>query len=315
MEILFYILSMILLLMLIIYLITPSDKLFEFSLNLERSLAHLNLKTVSITEGEISYLESKNKNLPTLVLLHGFGANKDNWTRMSKYLSNKYHVIALDLPGFGESFKSPKLEYGILTQVARVNEFAKAIKMKKFHIAGNSMGGLIAANYAVTYPSEVKSLWLLNTLGVISAPLSEMAKMIKNNQPPILIAKNAKDFDELLGFLFHKKPFLPKFAKDVLAKEAISNAENNSKIFQELLTINTETSTINLEKILINFTKPLLVTWGDKDRVLHYKAAGILATIVPQAQINVMTDIGHLPMLEAPKQTANEFLEFDRINH
>lgn len=311
MDIIFYILGLILILVVLAYFITPSDKLFKFTQNLERSSSNLNRKAVSIAEGDVVYLESKNKSLPTLLLIHGFGANKDNWTRISKYLSGKYHIIALDLPGFGESFKSPDLEYGILAQVARVNEFVKAINVSNFHIAGSSMGGLIAANYAVNYPSDVKTLWLLNTLGVASAPLSEMAELIKQGNSPMLIVKNTSDFDELLNFLFHKKPYMPKFAKHYLAKEAISNAGNNSKIFSEIRKVNDENSTINLEKILVNFSKPLLVTWGDKDRVLHYKGAEVLAAMLTQAQIKIMTDIGHLPMLETPKVTAQIFIKFD----
>ena len=209
MEIFFYLLILVFILVVVSYLTLPSEKLFKLTQNLERSSANLILKSASITEGDITYLESDNTSLPTLLLVHGFGANKDNWTRISKFLSDKYHIVALDLPGFGESFKSPELGYGIPAQVARVNEFVKAINVTDFHIGGNSMGGLIAANYAVNYPNDVKSLWLLNTLGVITAPLSDMARMIKQGKPPILIAKNPQDFDELLEFLFHKKPFLP----------------------------------------------------------------------------------------------------------
>lgn len=312
MENLIYLLIVIIVIGILAYLLIPSDVLFKFTQNLERSSANLKLKTVSITDGKITYLESDNKDLPTLLFIHGFGANKDNWTRISKHLSDKYHIVALDLPGFGESFKSPNLEYGILEQVARVNEFVKAINITNFHIAGNSMGGLISANYAVTYDSEVKSLWLLNTLGVASAPLSEMAEKIQNKEPIVLIVKSLQDFDKLMNFLFHKAPSIPKFAKKYLAKEAMSNAENNAKIFSEIRSVHDEDSSINLEKILTNFTKPLLVTWGDKDRVLHYKGAEILKSIVPHAQVNVTTDIGHMPMLEIPKETAQEFLKFSQ---
>jgi len=53
----------------------------------------------------------------TLVLLHGFGANKDNWTRLAKYLMSHYRIIAPDLPGFGESSSPNDIDYTVAAQV------------------------------------------------------------------------------------------------------------------------------------------------------------------------------------------------------
>jgi pimeloyl-ACP methyl ester carboxylesterase len=77
----------------------------------------------------------------SVLLLHGFGADKDNWNLFSRYLTKRYHVIAPDLPVFGESSKIWSDQYNISAQVERVHDFVKQLGLKSFHLAGNSMGG------------------------------------------------------------------------------------------------------------------------------------------------------------------------------
>ena len=98
----------------------------------------------------------------TCCLSTGSGADKDNWDRFAKRLTGSYRVIAPDVPGFGDSSKIPGAKYDMQTQVMRVHEFVRAIGLKKFHIAGNSMGGLIAGMYAASYPEDVLTLGLFD---------------------------------------------------------------------------------------------------------------------------------------------------------
>src|ERR1700710_2020288 len=69
--------------------------------NAERGAAGLERKETDIPGLHVVYLEG-GQGKP-LLLLHGFGADKDNWTRVARYLTPHFHVFALDLPGYGES--------------------------------------------------------------------------------------------------------------------------------------------------------------------------------------------------------------------
>lgn len=310
----FYAFIIFLALISIAYVFTPSEKLFKLALSIERSIAGLELKKTNISEGEIYYLEGGVDQTETLLLLHGFGANKDNWTRLAKHLTKQYHIIAIDLPGFGDSFKNIDLNYDVLNQVNRVNEIVSILNLKQFHIGGNSMGGYIAGNYAVAFPNQVKTLWLLNPLGIASAPNSEMSKMIQQNHPPAVLAKNPQEYENLISFVFYKQPFIPSFMIDELAKQAENNYQLHAKIFKSLHQVSQgETAfTSALDTVLINFPKPVLITWGDKDRVLHPLGATKLAEIIPNTQVNMMQNIGHLPMIEAPDTTAKQFILFNK---
>ncbi|CZF83252.1 Lipase 1 precursor [Grimontia celer] len=305
----FYILVFILLLV-IAYVMTPAEKRFEWGVATERKMAGLVLKTTTISEGEVRYLEGGSGT--PLLLLHGFGADKDNWVRMSKHLTGKYRVIAPDLPGFGESLKQPDLNYDVPAQVERLKAFVEAIGLSEFHIGGNSMGGYIAGNYAVEHPEQVLSLWLLNPLGVATSPDSEMFAMLRQQERPAVLVGDAEQYKELLAFAFHKPPFIPGFIIKELAKRAQVSFPLNSQIFQQIHHIDDGQVhfTVPLDTVLEGFHKPTLITWGDNDRVLHVAGADILGKLVPQSEVQVMKDMGHLPMIEAPSQTAKQFLQF-----
>ena len=77
-----------------------------------------------------------------LILLHGFGGSKESWNEIIPYLMKDYSIIAIDLPGFGESSKNTNFNYSIDSQVFRLHAFIEQLGLKNCHIAGNSMGEL-----------------------------------------------------------------------------------------------------------------------------------------------------------------------------
>jgi abhydrolase domain-containing protein 6 len=296
----------------LIYTFAPADILFKLAISAERKVAGLSVKTVNIDEGLVSYLEGGTGE--TLILLHGFGANKDSWNRLARNLSDDYHIIALDLPGFGDSFKPMTLDYDVDSQTKRLDEFINKLKLTQFHIAGNSLGGYIAGNYAALFSDNVRSLWLLNPLGVVSAPDSQMFEMIKQKKRPIVLAKDLSEYQELISYVFYQPPFLPDFFIVESAKQAQRDFPIHSKIFENIhhsadFEINLSSP---LDIALKDFPKPVLITWGDKDRILHHDGAKVLASLIPNAKIQLMENMGHLPMMEAPTITADQFILFTR---
>jgi abhydrolase domain-containing protein 6 len=159
---------------LIVYFFMPGT-IFGLVQILERKASGLQEKTIVVNNLNIHYLEG-GKGEP-LILIHGFGANKDNWTRISKFLTPHFRVIAPDLPGFGESSKEPGNKYTIKDQSYFIKKFAEKIKISSFHIGGSSMGGNIAGYYAFLFPGNLKSLFLIAPGGVFSSEPSEMQQM------------------------------------------------------------------------------------------------------------------------------------------
>jgi abhydrolase domain-containing protein 6 len=162
-----------------IYFLFPGV-MFDLLQKAERSAGGLEQRGIDVNGLHIEYLEG-GKGDP-LVLLHGFGANKDNWTRIGKHLTPYFRVIAPDLPGFGQSSADPDGDYTIGIQAERVKAFVRTLGIKSFHLGGNSMGGNIAGVYAARYPEDLKSLLLVSPAGVASAEPSEMFRLLKEGK-------------------------------------------------------------------------------------------------------------------------------------
>ncbi|MCX7058324.1 MAG: alpha/beta hydrolase [Proteobacteria bacterium] len=145
------------------WLLATSPQAAGVWLALERRRAGLRLRTAQIPGFTLPYLEG-GRGEP-LLLVHGFGADKDNFTRIAPFLTQRFRVIALDLPGFGAATRDPAARYDIASQVERLRCFIAELGLTRFHLGGNSMGGFIAAQYAANYPAHVQTLWLLDAAG------------------------------------------------------------------------------------------------------------------------------------------------------
>jgi pimeloyl-ACP methyl ester carboxylesterase len=282
----------------------PED-MARFAASAERRAAGLERKEIDIPGFHLVYLDGGAGD--PLVLVHGFGADKDNWTRIAKYLTPHYRVIAPDLPGFGESSKPETAHYSVRDQVQYLHAFIAALQFQNGSLGGNSMGGHIAGLYAATFPSEVKTLWLLAPAGVATADLSELGALIKSGQPNPLLAQSPQDFDKIVHFVMSDPPYIPGSIKNVLAKRAAANYPLHSRIFQELLAAKPDDA---LEVSLKDNPVPTKILWGDRDRALSVSGAKILGSLLPNSSVTVMPGVGHLPMIEKPRAAAEDYLAF-----
>jgi pimeloyl-ACP methyl ester carboxylesterase len=121
-----------------------------------------------------------------------------------------------------------------------------------------------------------------------------------------LVLSSPDDFDRLLSFASHKPPFIPWPAKKVLAQKTFEHAAFNRYIFAALL----DERRVPLEPLLGEIRQPVLIIWGEFDRVLDVSSIDVMEPLLPQARVIVMQDTGHLPMLERPAETAAYYLEF-----
>jgi pimeloyl-ACP methyl ester carboxylesterase len=284
-----------------VYTAAP-ERAVRAALAYERRVAGLERKEVTLANG-LRYVYLEGGRGAPLVLLHGFGANKDNFTRVAKHLTPRYRVIVPDHVGFGESSKPPQADYAPRAQAERLRAFARALGVSKLHLGGNSMGGHIALTYAALYPKEVESLWLLNAAGVWSAPPSELRKRIKESGENPMIVKNEDEFARLVSLVTARPLMIPRPFLDVVAQERIRNRELEQRIFKQL-------AADSVEERIRGLAIPALIVWGQQDRVLHPGSAGILQMLLIRSEVVMMPGVGHLPMLEEPERSALDYLRF-----
>ncbi len=282
----------------------------RWGVNLERSRSGLVAKQITVGGLEIAYLEggTADKAGEALILVHGFGADKDNFTRVSAKLTPHYRVIIPDLPGFGESSKPDAADYRISAQADRVHALALALGVQRAHLGGSSMGGAIITAYALKYPEATASLWLLGPAGLSKAFDSELGQQIAETGKNPLLAPTPEEFPAIMQFVMSKPPFLPYSVKHVLGKRAAANYPLHARIFEQINDPNQPHPTF--DDLIQDIKIPALVVWGKEDRALNYQAGATYKAKMPQAEVIIMDGIGHLPMVEAPAQSARDYLAF-----
>ncbi|MDF1763782.1 MAG: alpha/beta hydrolase [Oleibacter sp.] len=275
----------------------------DFLVDLKRKIGGLETKEMTLDNGlTYVYMEANADKAETLVLLHGFGADKDNFTEVAPYLRD-YHLIVPDHIGFGDSSKPQNADYTPPAQAARLHELLGKIGVNTFSMGGSSMGGHIALTYAAMYPNQVQSLWLLDPGGFWSAPKSEFLLHFEETGENILSARTLKEFHGVFDFVMSKPPFVPGFVLDQKAQSRIDNYALEQQIFKQL-------GEDQLEARIKGMPVPALLVWGKEDRVLSAGAVPVVESLLPNVKTVLMDGIGHLPMLEAPYQTATDLKEF-----
>jgi pimeloyl-ACP methyl ester carboxylesterase len=281
------------------------ETVFTLLVRADRSASGLAEKHIQADGLGFAYLEGGAGE--ALVLLHGFGANKDNWTRISRLLTPHFRVIVPDLIGFGQSDRAPDNDYTVPAQVARVRRFVRALGVARLHLGGSSMGGYIAGTYAARYPDEVQSLLLIAPGGVVAAEPSEMSRRLAEGEPAPLLITDMAGYERMLDFIFYERPFIPGPVKKVLAREAITRRPHHQAIWNQLVGARNFQP---LEDRVRGLAVPTLIVWGIQDRVLHVSGADILTAAMPNARAAVLEGVGHLPMIEKPEATARAYLDF-----
>lgn len=270
----------------------------------ERSFSGLTLRHAQVDGFDIPYLEGGSG--PHLLLIHGFAGDKDNFTRIARFLTPHYHVIIPDLPGFGDATRDPGATHFMADQVERLNGLLTQLEIHQVHLGGNSMGGFIAAQFAASHPALVASVWLLDPAGTEASHDTPMLREYLSTGQMPLLGKTDDMFDIMLAATTHKAPWVPGFVRRVLARRAIADFELHTAILGQLH------ESPKLEATYGPMAVPALVVWGKQDRVLNPEGITSFKALFPNARLRLMDGIGHLPMVESPKETAQDYLAFRR---
>jgi pimeloyl-ACP methyl ester carboxylesterase len=132
-----------------------------------------------------------------------------------------------------------------------------------------------------------------------------MMERIGRGEPVPIFARNEEEFDQVMGFVFTHPPFVPSPVKRVIARRAAAYYPLNMQIFEDV-----RTRSVPFESLAAGLRTPTLIVWGDNDRVLHVSGAEVLRRLLPNSQVVIMHGVGHVPMLEDPKQVAEDYIAF-----
>lgn len=239
-----------------------------------------------------------------ILLLHGLFAQKEQWHGMLCQLAAAgFGAIAPDLPGYGESQGFPLEVYRLERQVALLNLFMDRLGIRHVHVAGNSMGGAIAALYAQEYPRQVRTLALIGApLGVVDWGPRVKDAFYQGINPFIPI--DSAQFDLELRLLFLNPPALGEDLKAALVKDYQARNRHYQQVW-DILSL--------YDRVLegeLRIRAPTLILWGEADQIFPVTGLDRLQGRL-SGQIGRLP-VGHLPMLEQPEETATLYVRFLR---
>ncbi|MEM7542425.1 MAG: alpha/beta hydrolase [Pseudomonadota bacterium] len=275
--------------------------IFDWTMTIARRTSGLQLFIAEIDGHQIPYLRG-GKGEP-LLLLHGFAANKDNWTLIARYLTPHFDLIVPDIPGFGDSARKEDCGYGVDAQLSRLIALVDSLDLDKIHVGGNSMGGYFGSLLGERLGERVKTLWLVAPAGVESPQPSEMQRLVESGDNPLLVSTVA-DFERLVGLCFVNPPPTPPPFQRVLARRAIAEGAFNQRLFQDLLDDGVSLGDAQMSQ------RRVLIVWGTEDGILHHSSLEVFKRLYPSAEAILMNNIGHLPMVEKPLEAAQDYLRF-----
>lgn len=243
---------------------------------------------------------------PTILLVHGLFANKEQWNFMLPELAKQgFHVVALDLPGYGQSLGFPMQDYALDKQVSLLHQFMKQLGIEKFHIAGNSMGGAISGLYAIKYPQDVLSLAFIgSTLGVTSPISSPTDKLLHEGKDPF-VPVNKAQLQRLLNLLFVKPPQLSAAEINAAILDNVKNQNEKENIVKMAIL---PYQTVFNNKVLMH--QPVIIFWGDEDNIFNVSGAEKLHHDLNPSNLTILKNAGHLPQLECYAPVAKAYLDF-----
>jgi pimeloyl-ACP methyl ester carboxylesterase len=242
----------------------------------------------------------------TVVLLHGFGSQAmSDWRRVIRPLSQGHRVIALDQIGFGESDK-PLVDYSIQTFVDFLGEFLRTLGVKRFSLAGESLGGWIAASYSLQAlaPGNTGQYALAKPERLILADALGQFDLRSGSSYPI-----AGSLRESAGIaiIFHDKS---RVTDDFVRHHFEIQLKANDGATQRSLWSNPQLASEIVGDRLVDITIPTLIVWGANDEVIPLAQGREYAAKIPQAKLVIIPDCGHVPPIEKPEAFLSAVIPF-----
>ena len=244
------------------------------------------------------YLHSGDGHKPPLILLHGTGGHAECYSRNLLAHGEHFDTWAIDLIGHGYSDK-PAHPYEIPTYVEHVRAVMDTLGFDRAHLSGESLGGWVAARFALTYPERTGRIVLNTTGGATMNPaVMERIKTLT------MAAVRNPDWDTVKARLEWLMADPATVTDDLIAcRQAIYRAPGMLEAMPHILCL--QEPEIRQRNNLRDeewraISAPTLVLWTDKDPTAAVEVGERLASLIPSAEFALMKGCGHWPQFEDP---------------
>ena len=269
---------------------------------------------VSVDGARIHYQEFGDAANPTIVLIHGYTASVYVWASAAPMLADAgFHVVAVDLIGFGYSEKPAWFDYSIASQARMIERLMDRLGIGRAVVVGSSYGGAVASTLALDYPARVEKLVLAN------AACNDEPK----NHPLMRLAAIPGVGEVVAPIFLDSRWFIKLRMRETLAKanhrlitdnrvanirRPLNAADGHHSVLATAR--NWDAERIEQDANLID--QPTLIIWGDQDTVIPIHNGYKLHEEILHSRMVVIRDCGHVPMEEKPELFGDLVIEFCR---
>jgi len=260
-------------------------------------------KLLTVNGLRVHYLEWGDANAPPVVCVHGYTSSAQAFNAPARAFQDRFHLIAPDVRGHGESAWSLAGEYQYRDQVSDLAALADQLGLARFILIGTSMGGIIAMAYAGAHGERLRGL-VINDIGPDVEGGSQRITQMVGNRPeefatledamayrrqmsPIVAGRREEDQRELALGVLRQRPdgrWVWKMDPAYIQQRVQRGAPSRPALWP----------------VLERLPCPTLVVWGTESDVLSETQARRMVEVVPRGELVAVPGVGHAPTLVEP---------------
>jgi esterase len=261
-------------------------------------------KTITANGLRLHYLEWGRPGLaPPIVCVHGYTSSAEAFSAMARRFADRYHLLALDVRGHGESQWSPEQAYDYADQAADVAAFADALAPEPYVLIGTSMGGIIAMAYAQRWAHRLRGL-VLNDIGPdVEAGSGRITNMVGSRPDHFPGLDAAMEYRRQSSPITAGRPLEDQRETALGVLRELPNGRWGWKLDPAYVTrrvTHGAPKRPDAWPVLTQLACPTLVIWGTDSDVLSRAQAERMAATMPKGELVAVPGVGHAPTLVEP---------------
>ena len=253
-----------------------------------------------------------------IVLIHGAMASLHTWEPWVQLLKHQYRIVTIDLPGHGLTGAVTTADYSADAFTETIHSVTQALQLKKFVLGGNSMGGGATWRYALAYPEQVSHMILVDSVAPrphnsqaanapaersTSSPFAPLQwawfrSIASHIDPRWLVARGLRS-------AYNHSPVVDDTLVDRYTDLILREGTR-----QAILARSTRNRRNTTSADLSSLAQPTLIIWGAQDALIPVATGKRLHQTLPNSELVIYDNLGHVPMEEDPSRTARDVLKF-----
>jgi pimeloyl-ACP methyl ester carboxylesterase len=260
-------------------------------------------KFVDVNGLRLHYLDWGNQGAPAIVCVHGLTSHAHAFDGFARRCADRFHVVALDVRGRGDSAWSPAGEYTMAAYTADLVAFIDALGLNRFTLVGTSMGGRISMHYAATHADRLERL-VLNDIGPDSEAGSHRITAVGASRPASFAS-----LDDAVAYRFRTVPAMAKASAELqreTARQALREGPDGRWVWKHDPAIDQQRARDGahgypeLWQVLASLPCPTLLLWGTISDVLSEAQARKIVATLPHGTLATVAGSAHAPTLNEP---------------